>query len=52
MNSQMIIQIPVFKFQNSQRYLICLEYDAANTGNQDFAFGYDNYLDYKSNTCL
>jgi len=40
----------VFKFQNYQRYLVCLEYDAGISGNLDFAFGYDNYLDYGSNT--
>lgn len=40
----------VFKFQNYQRYLVCLEYDAGISGNLDFAFGYDSYLDYGSNT--
>jgi len=40
----------VFKFQNFQRYLVCLEYDAGLSGNLDFAFGYDNYLDYGSNS--
>ena len=40
----------VFKFQNYQRYLVCLEYDKGISGNLDFAFGYDNYLDYGSNT--
>ena len=40
----------VLKFQNYQRYLVCLEYDAGISGNLDFAFGYDSYLDYGSNT--
>ena len=40
----------VFKLQNYQRYLVCLEYDAGISGNLDFAFGYDSYLDYGSNT--
>ena len=40
----------VLKFQNYQRYLVCLEYDGGISGNLDFAFGYDSYLDYGSNT--
>jgi len=36
-----------FKFEDYTRYLVCLEYPGGLT---DVGFGYDNYLDYGSNS--